>query len=123
MGALVGVLQGGDLAQLSAPEALYRHPATPGVANFVGDAVFCEGQAAGGRVRCALGDLRLAGGGEGEVSVMVRPEQIKFVEPASGGVAAVIEHVTARVFSHSVPSPGSEVFLTVEGDVAAYPAG
>jgi iron(III) transport system ATP-binding protein len=141
MGAFVGVLQNGVLAQLSAPEALYRRPATPVVANFVGDAVFCRGLAAGGRVRCALGDLPLAGGGEGEVSVMVRPEQIKIVDAARGGVAAVIETVTfyghdavvglrvqgaagvtARVFSHAVPKPGSDVFLSVEGDVAAYPA-
>jgi len=142
MGAFVGVLQGGKLAQLSAPEALYRRPANPVVANFIGDAVFCAGMAGGGRVRCALGDLSLAGGLEGEVSVLVRPEQIKFVDPTAGGVAAVIESVTfyghdavvglrvagadgvtARVFSHAVPKPGSEVFLCVEGDVAGYPAG
>jgi len=141
MGALVGVLQAGRLAQLSAPEALYRRPATPGVANFVGDAVFCPGRATGGRVRCALGDLPLSGGAEGEVSVLVRPEQIKIgTNPASGGVPAVIESVTfyghdalvalsvpgapavtARVFSHAVPKPGSDVFLSVEGAVAAYP--
>jgi iron(III) transport system ATP-binding protein len=139
MGAFVGVLQNGVLAQLSAPEALYRRPANAGVANFVGDAVFCPGHAKGGRVRCALGDLPLAGGGEGAVSVMVRPEQIKFVDPAAGGVAAVVQSVTfyghdavvalrvpgaaavtARVFSQAVPKPGNEVFLSVEGEVAAY---
>ena len=140
MGAFVGVLQNGVLAQLSAPETLYRRPANRGVANFVGDAVFCQGFAAAGRVRCALGDLPLAGGLEGKVSVMVRPEQIKILDPAAGGVPAVIEHVTfyghdavvglrvagadgvtARVFGHAVPKPGSEVFLSVAGEVAAYP--
>jgi iron(III) transport system ATP-binding protein len=140
MGALVGVLLAGKLAQLSAPEALYRRPATPGVANFVGDAVFCHGHASGGRVRCPLGDLPLTEAAEGEVSVLVRPEQIKFAGPAAGGVTAVIETVTfyghdavvglrvpgadgvtARVFSHAVPQPGSDVFLVVEGDVAAFP--
>jgi iron(III) transport system ATP-binding protein len=151
MGAVVGVLQEGKLAQLSAPETLYWRPASPGVANFVGDAVFCQGHAAAGRVRCALGDLPLAGGPEGAVSVMVRPEQIKILDmagdaaaahAAAGGVAAVVAHVTfyghdavvglrvpgapavtARVFSHAVPKPGSAVFLRVEGEVAAYPAG
>ena len=35
---------------------------------------------------------------------------------------AVNEHdVTARVFSHAVPKLGSDVWLTVEGGVVAYP--
>jgi iron(III) transport system ATP-binding protein len=143
MGALVGVLQNGVLAQMSAPETLYRRPASEGVANFVGDAVFCAGMAGHGRVQCGLGDLPLAGGAVGPVSVMVRPEQIK-IEPDArrGGVAAVINNVTfyghdavvglklpdgapvtARVFSHAVPKPGSEVWLVVEGEVAAFASG
>jgi iron(III) transport system ATP-binding protein len=146
MGARVGVLQDGVLAQLSAPETLYRHPASAGVANFVGDAVFCPGMAGNGRVHCALGVLQLAGGGaSGPVEVMIRPEQIKInLGPAGGGVKAAIQQitfyghdavlrlsvngalpareVTARVFSQSVPEPGSAVWLMVEGDVIAYPA-
>ena len=43
MGKLVGVLQNGTLAQMSAPQALYHHPATPELANFVGEAVFLPG--------------------------------------------------------------------------------
>jgi iron(III) transport system ATP-binding protein len=140
MGSRVGVLQDGVLAQMSAPEALYRHPANAGLANFVGDAVFVDGVAAGGQVHCALGDFALAGGVEGKVAVMIRPEQIKIdASPARGGVAAVIDNVTfyghdavvglhmpggpqvtARVFSHAVPKPGSDVWLVVEGEVAAY---
>jgi iron(III) transport system ATP-binding protein len=142
MGSLVGVLQNGVLAQMSAPEALYRRPVDKGVADFVGDAVFVAGEARGGRVQCGLGDLALAGGAVGPVSVMVRPEQIKIeADGRRGGVAAVISDVTfyghdavvglrlpdgapvtARVFSHAVPKPGSEVWLVVEGEVAAFSA-
>jgi iron(III) transport system ATP-binding protein len=141
MGSLVGVLQNGVLAQMSAPEALYRRPVDKHVADFVGDAVFVEGEAQGGRVQCGLGDLPLAAGGaDGAVSVMIRPEQIKIEADARrGGVAAVIHDVTfyghdavvglrlpggapvtARVFSHAVPKPGSDVWLVVEGEVAAF---
>jgi iron(III) transport system ATP-binding protein len=144
MGSLVGVLQNGVLAQMSAPEALYRRPASEGVANFVGDAVFVAGMAGNGRVQCGLGNLPLTAGGPlGRVTVMVRPEQIKIEDDARrGGVAAVIDNVTfyghdavvglrlpngapvtARVFSHAVPKPGSNVWLVVEGEVAAFSAG
>jgi iron(III) transport system ATP-binding protein len=146
MGALVGVLQDGALAQIGTPSVLYRHPATPALAGFVGDAVFSAGIAAHGRVDCPLGALKLApGSADGPVEVMIRPEQIKCLDaPGHGGVAARIESVAyfghdamvrlalksdaelgpvmARVFSHDLPAPGSEVWLRVEGDVIAYPA-
>jgi iron(III) transport system ATP-binding protein len=143
MGQRVGVLQNGRLAQISAPEALYRQPASPELANFVGAAVFFPGQASGEKVLCALGELNLAGPAiHGPVEVMVRPEQIKVTtEPAPGSVHAVINHVTfyghdavlrlaivgaepgdvtARIFSQCIPKPGSFVWLAVEGDVVAY---
>jgi iron(III) transport system ATP-binding protein len=141
MGAAVGVLQNGILAQLSAPEALYRNPASPALASFVGEAVFCAGQAAAGQVSCPLGRLSARGAASGPVTVMIRPEQIKIGGEAPGSVPADIigtvfyghdavvklrvqnTEVTARVFSHAVPAAGSRVWLTVEGDVVAYPAG
>jgi iron(III) transport system ATP-binding protein len=136
MGAQVGVLQNGVLAQMSKPQALYRHPATPELANFVGAAVFFPGLAGGGTVRCVLGELMLANEVSGPVEVMIRPEQIKVApNKLPGGVPAVIDHVTfyghdavlrltvtlpehdpqpvrdvtARIFTQSIPEPGSKV--------------
>jgi iron(III) transport system ATP-binding protein len=143
MGQRVGVLQNGRLAQISAPEALYRQPVSPELANFVGAAVFFPGQASGAKVSCALGELNLAGPAiHGPVEVMIRPEQIKVTAVAApGSVHAIINHVTfyghdavlrlaiagaepgdvtARIFSQSIPPPGSDVWLAVEGDVVAY---
>jgi iron(III) transport system ATP-binding protein len=145
MGARVGVLQDGTLKQIATPEALYRLPADAALANFVGDAVFAPGIAANGMVETALGFLHLTPNAPlGAVNVMIRPEQIKIFSTASpGGTAATIEQVTfhghdasvrlsmknalvtgvtARVFSHSLPDIGSDVWLRVEGDVVAYPA-
>ncbi len=144
MGQRVGVLQHGILAQMSTPEELYHRPVSPYVADFVGDAVFVAGLAEGGLVHCALGALRLATSMSGPVQVMIRPEQIKLCTEAQNGVPAVLkqvsfygrdavvtlglktalaEDVTARVFSQSVPPQGAEVWLTVAGQVMAYPAG
>jgi iron(III) transport system ATP-binding protein len=144
MGAEVGVLQAGSLAQISAPERLYRQPASAGLAAFLGDTVFLPGIATAGRVDCALGALALADPTvQGAVQVMVRPEQIKvFAQARDGSVAARVRdatfyghdamvrfavhtgsaesHVTARLFSHSLPQPGDKVWLRVEGDVAAF---
>jgi len=146
MGAFVGVLQAGSLAQFAAPSALYRTPATPALAGFIGDAVFVPGIADGGKVECALGVLTLRQAApSGPVNVMIRPEQIKFLDaPRQSGVQARIESavffghdamvtlaiisgrpsdkVMARVFSHDLPAPGHDVWLTVVGDVVAYPA-
>jgi iron(III) transport system ATP-binding protein len=148
MGAKVGVLQNGVLAQMSEPQALYHQPATPELANFVGAAVFFPGFAGGGKVRCVLGELPLCNKAlSGPVEVMVRPEQIQVLtSPLPGSVPAVIDHVTfyghdailrltvslpeadpqpvrdvtARIFTQSVPAPGAKAWLQVTGDVVAY---
>jgi len=144
MGKLVGVLRDGRLAQFAAPATLYRHPADPALAGFVGDAVLQPGQAADGQVNCALGLLKLApGAADGQVEVLIRPEQIKLsAAPITGGVPAQIADVaffghdamvrlriegsagliTARIFSHTIPPAGDALWLTVEGDVFAYPS-
>jgi len=147
MGAEVGVLQNGVLAQMSAPQALYHQPLTPELANFVGAAVFFPGFANAGKVQCVLGELTLCNSAlNGPVEVMVRPEQIKVTAAVQNAVPAVIDHVTfyghdavirltvtlpetdtqpvrdvtARIFSQSVPQPGTKVWLQVEGEVVAY---
>ncbi|MDE8347737.1 MAG: ABC transporter ATP-binding protein, partial [Acidocella sp.] len=144
MGAMVGVLQNGRLAQMSTPEFLYRHPVSPALANFVGDAIFTPGMAGDGVVHCALGRLRLAADmPSGTVEVMIRPEQIKIhTSPGDGGVPAIIQDVvfyghdavirmkiasqsadpiiSARIFSHDLPRPGADVWLHVEGDVVTF---
>ena len=144
MGRHVGVLQQGVLTQMTAPEALYRQPANPALANFIGDAMLIPGIAEHGRAHCALGVLPLARDARhGSVDIMIRPEQIKLhADFAPGAVPAIVEQITfyghdalirlhvkdalktsevvARVFSHTLPSPGGEVWLTVEGEVIAY---
>jgi iron(III) transport system ATP-binding protein len=53
----VGVMRAGELLQLDTPEQVYRRPATPWVAGFVGDAVFLPGTWHGDEVACVLGRL------------------------------------------------------------------
>jgi iron(III) transport system ATP-binding protein len=143
MGRQVAVLRDGALAQVAAPETLYRQPADADLAQFVGEAVLLPGLAAGGVATCPLGRLRLAlPMRDGPVDVMVRPEQIRFESRAHVGATAArvlsvtyyghdasvlvsldagAQQITARVAGHTAPQPGAEVLLTVEGVVMAYP--
>ena len=149
MGREVAVLRQGRLVQTAAPEVLYRSPADLGVARFVGEAVVLEGQAHGGLVSCALGELKVRGGERsGAVQVMVRPEQIRLGagRPSNGtsgqGVTArVLGHscygpdtvvrmalapaatsIEARTFDHEVPGVGEQVEVSVVGSAFTYPA-
>ncbi|MCD4485626.1 hypothetical protein LQR31_14200 [Chromobacterium vaccinii] len=72
MGRRVEVLWQGRLLQVAAPLTLYQRPASPELADFVGDAVLLPGRAHGCEAQCALGrrpatgrGCRLAGGRRG----------------------------------------------------------
>ena len=139
----VGVLRDGRLVQVAAPEVLYRAPADLRVARFVGEAVVLPGEGRGGEAVCRLGRLPVRGESRsGPVQVMIRPEQIRLVPPAAGGVAARVvgrafygpetvlrleladgsgTAVTARAFDGGGAAVGDEVRLAVEGPVAVYP--
>ncbi|MBB5372226.1 ABC transporter ATP-binding protein [Acidocella aromatica] len=143
MGSRVGVMQRGVLAQLSVPMELYRRPATPELAAFVGEAVFLPGQALGGSAHTALGVFPLAAPAAlGAVRVMLRPEQIRLStapmpEAARADVADITYYgpdamvalrleaaeaaVSARICGHAVPERGGKVWVTVEGPVMTYP--
>ena len=95
---------------------------------------------------CALGNLPLGPNmPDGEVEVLIRPEQIRLVPFRYGaGVWARVEDVkffgpdaavrltalqegatlsfTARVVGHRAPQPQDEVSAVVEGDVVTFPA-
>jgi iron(III) transport system ATP-binding protein len=140
MGQMVGVMQQGRLAQWAAPEMLYRHPANPALARFVGEAVFLSGEASGRQARSALGLVSLLTEATGPVKLMIRPEQIQIGE-APGAVQARVESViyyghdaavtlhlrepdgvsiTARVHGHAIPGMGDDVQVSVQGKVSAY---
>lgn len=132
----VAVMNEGRVLQIASPADLYRHPITPWVAGFLGDADFIEGQASGGRVDTPLGvfatDL------SGPVRVMVRPEMVSLVpDPDGDSVVAerefyghdqlvtVVLSGGARVRSRLGPDPvfpvGTRVWVKAEGSVT-YPA-
>ncbi|MEV0729140.1 ABC transporter ATP-binding protein [Polymorphospora sp. NPDC050346] len=74
----VAVMRGGLVVQCAAPAAVYREPADPWVAAFVGDAVLLPAVVESGAAHTVLGPVPLAGTfGSGAVTVLVRPEQVR----------------------------------------------
>ncbi len=101
VGDRIALLDGGHLQQLGTAEDLYQRPATPFVADFVGQASWLPGVgeadgsvsvAAGVRWRATAADEL----GEGPVEVLLRPEDCRLKEPGEGRLPA---RVTARRFA------------------------
>jgi iron(III) transport system ATP-binding protein len=74
----IAVLNHGVLEQLDKPEMIYHLPATPFVADFVGQADFITGRIQQGLVHTELGEFpNTLGCAEGtSVAVMIRPDDI-----------------------------------------------
>jgi iron(III) transport system ATP-binding protein len=145
LGREVAVLSNGRLVQTDTPEALYRRPATPELATFIGDAVLLPGIVRDDVVECDMGRLTLGRPmNAGPVDVMIRPEQIRISQAGTnveGGFEAIVESVTfyghdasvrlrltksdavvlTRVAGYLSPRVGDTVSACVEGDVTAYP--
>ena len=86
----VAALRDGKIAQCATPEDLYRRPADPELASFIGEANLLEGVLGDGVVKTLLGNLPLDAAvttpaGASQVTVLVRPEQIE-IELSAGGV-------------------------------------
>jgi iron(III) transport system ATP-binding protein len=148
LGDEVAVLWQGGLLQTASPQTLYRRPVSREIACFVGDALLLPGTTAGRQAHCALGSLPLADdqlARDGDVDVMLRPEQIVLSEASREGVQGVdasvrevtflgrdllvvaeladanLPRVRARVPGYQTFHPGDRVKVSVAGDVRVYP--
>ena len=85
------VMNQGVIEQVGAPMAIYREPASPFVADFVGKVNVLPARVSGGVLQ--LGELRLAhpdvnSAANGDVKVYLRPEDVlaRPIAPGDGGV-------------------------------------
>ena len=91
MGDQVVIMLAGRIAQAGAPEEVYRRPATPEVAAFLGDANLLIGEVAKGMIRTPVGPLKVeAGVPDGAAIALLRPEDID-LEISTRGDGAVTE--------------------------------
>jgi iron(III) transport system ATP-binding protein len=103
------VMDRGRIAQIGTPEDLYDRPASPFIADFIGDANLIRGAIAGGQFTAGALTLPLAGP-DGPATVSIRPERIRL---APGGPAriATATYLGSRI-EYSVTSEGVEVLVS-----------
>lgn len=141
----VAMIEGGRVGQCGPPAAVYARPLSPSLAQALGHANLLRGTARGATVETVLGPLPLEGRkDEGTpLLVLVRPEQITLGPVGPGHTAgrvleweyyghdAVVRVATqgpegARLTVRasggtSVPEAGSQVGLSVQGNVISWP--
>ena len=136
----VAVVDRGRVAQVGTPDEVYRRPASPFVARFVGDADLLPGASDGKAVTTPLGRLAVEGPAPaaGPALAVIRPENLRLV--ADPGGPATVSLVTyyghdqlvqvalgggtvlrARLGAERLFSAGERVRADLAGPVIAYP--
>ena len=114
----VAALRDGRIAQCAPPEDLYCRPADPRLASFIGDANLVEGAVSGSTVKTLFGCLPLdpaatIPGSAGQVTVLIRPEQIDIVPNEDG--------LTARVTSYRYHGHDAVLYVQPEDEAGGHP--
>lgn len=81
----------GTIAQYDTPENVYIQPACPQVARLTGTAIFLEATASGKSTESILGTVSIQDDTSGSGTLMLRPEQLRFVE---GDGLAVVKYTS-----------------------------
>ena len=138
VGDRVAVMREGRIVQVGRPADIYRYPASPWVATFLGAANVLDGMATNGHATTAVGKVPLADSVRGPCRVVVRPEHL-LVGQGDQGVVSSVEfygHDTsyelalngttllARVIAAPQFVPGDAVSVTYSGpEVVAFVPG
>ncbi len=134
---IVAVMRDGRVHQIGTPHQVYRTPASPWIARFVGESEFLDGVAGVGQVTTELGTFPQFGELRGEVQVMIRPEWVH-PTPSTEGVALVVDHeyyghdqllvlelpggrrITSRIGSNRLLATGDRVDIGID-EVVLFP--
>ena len=121
----IAVLNQGRLEQFDTPEMIYHMPATPFVADFVGQADFIPGTVSHGMVQTELGEFPDTIGCKDDtaVVVMIRPDDIHLV-PTEGARARVLSRQfrgSENLYAVSLPS--GQIVHSSQSSTSVYQEG
>jgi iron(III) transport system ATP-binding protein len=145
----VAVVRHGVIGQCGTPQELYDRPVDPSMAQFLGDANLVAATMEGDRLTTPFGSLTLRPDSDcrsdaGQVVALVRPEQLTLsTNVGGGGLAGTVVRtqfhghdtvitvaprasgaagpITVRAEGNLVVADGTEVELTADGSVVAWP--
>ncbi|HVS13803.1 MAG TPA: ABC transporter ATP-binding protein [Thermoanaerobaculia bacterium] len=104
----LAVMAEGRVLQCGSPEEVYRSPASPQVARFLGQGQLLPASVAAGVLRCAFGERAVARP-DAEGLVLVRPEDLELRGPGDEGLPGLI--TGRRFYGHDLLDE-----VRVEGD-------
>jgi iron(III) transport system ATP-binding protein len=121
----IAVLNHGVLEQLDKPEMIYHLPATPFVADFVGQADFVTGRVQDGVVQTELGGFpNTLGSAEGtSVVVMIRPDDVHLVPNTSAEPRIVARQFRGSENLYAVRLGSGRIVHSSESSTSLYQEG
>ncbi|HSA86003.1 MAG TPA: ABC transporter ATP-binding protein [Nitrospira sp.] len=121
----IAVLNQGHLEQLDSPELVYHVPATPFVADFVGQADFLPGQIRQGLVHTELGEFpNTLNSAEGtSVVVMIRPDDIHVAPNQSAEARIADRQFRGSENLYTVRLPSGQIIHSSESSTSVYQEG
>ena len=121
----IAVLNEGRLEQMASPEHIYHVPATPFVADFVGQADFIPGQVQHGMVRTELGAFPNTLGDEEGTSlvVMIRPDDIRLTPNKAAESRIVGRQFRGSENLYTIQLGSGQVVHSSESSTTVYQTG
>ena len=121
----IAVLNEGVLEQMDAPEMIYHVPATPFVADFVGQADFIPGEIKNGMVQTELGEFPNALGlaDDTSVSVMIRPDDIHLAPNKAADARIVARQFRGSENLYTIRLPSGQAVHSSESSTSVYQEG
>jgi iron(III) transport system ATP-binding protein len=121
----IAVLNNGRLEQMDTPEQIYHIPATPFVADFVGQADFIPGTVRQGMVRTELGEFpdTLHSAEGASVVVMIRPDDVHVMPNRAAGCRIVARQFRGSENLYTVRLPSGQLVHGSESSTSVYEEG
>ncbi|MFN3525252.1 MAG: ABC transporter ATP-binding protein [Paracoccus sp. (in: a-proteobacteria)] len=114
------VMDRGRIAQLGTPADLYERPASPFIADFIGDANLIAGQVAAGQFSAPGFSLPVAGP-DGAATLSLRPERIG-LSPGGPGLVRMATYLGSRI-EYTVAVPSGDLLVSRPITEAVLPVG
>lgn len=121
----IAVLNQGRLEQFDTPEMIYHMPATPFVADFVGQADFIPGTVSHGMVQTELGEFPDTIGCKDDtvVVVMIRPDDIHLVPTEDARARVLSRQFRGSENLYTVRLPSGQIVHSSQSSTSVYQAG
>ena len=114
----LGVMKEGTLEQIGTPEAVYRHPKTAYVADFLGQTNFIRADIKDGIAETPFGRVKVEGAESGNTLLSIRPEcLIMMASDAQSGTKSgrvVGQAFKGHDFTYQVEMDGQQYFVQTD---------